>query len=74
MPLNKNLTIPNRSELTKKELKMMLDPLGCDAITDVDEIHHRHRRSTDDPYIKAMMDPGGKNNYRWAKIDDAERR
>jgi hypothetical protein len=74
MPLNKNLTIPNRSELTKKELKMMLDPLGCDAITDVDEIHHRHRRSTDDPYIKAMMDPGGKINYRWAKIDDAERR
>jgi len=74
MPLNRNLTIPNRDQLTKKELKMMLDPLGYDSIMDIDEIHHRHRRSTDDPYIKAMMDPGGKINYRFPKIDDAERR
>ena len=34
---------------------MTLDPLGYDPIKDVDEIHSRHRRKTDDPYIKATM-------------------
>ena len=32
---------------------MTLDPLGYDPIKDVDEIYSRHRRKTDDPYIKA---------------------
>ena len=34
---------------------MTLDPLGYDPIKDVDEIHSRHRRKTDDQYIKATM-------------------
>ena len=34
---------------------MTLDPLGYDPIKDVDEIYSRHRRKTDDPYIKATM-------------------
>jgi hypothetical protein len=42
MPLNKNLTIPNRDRLTKRELKMMLDPLGYDAIIDIEEVPMIH--------------------------------
>ena len=34
---------------------MTLNPLGYDPIRDVDEIYSRHRRKTDDPYIKATM-------------------
>ena len=34
---------------------MTLDPLGYDPIKDVDEIYSRHRRKTDDPYIKATI-------------------
>ena len=34
---------------------MTLNPLGYDPIKDVDEIYSRHRRKTDDPYIKATM-------------------
>ena len=34
---------------------MTLNPLGYDPIMDVDEIYSRHRRKTDDPYIKATM-------------------
>ena len=34
---------------------MTLNPLGYDAIKDIDELHNRHRRETDDPYIKATM-------------------
>ena len=51
--------------------KMMLDPLGYDAIKDIDEIHQRNRRKTDDPYIKATM----KNeDYKRWKDNPAERR
>ena len=32
---------------------MTMNPLGYDPIMDVDEIYSRHRRKTDDPYIKA---------------------
>jgi hypothetical protein len=50
---------------------MMLDPLGYDPLIDIDEIHHRNRRSTDDPYIKATM----KNtDYKKWKNNTAERR
>ena len=48
--------IPNLSEgLNEEELKMILDPLGYDAIKDIDEINLRHRRKTDDPYIQAAI-------------------
>jgi hypothetical protein len=50
---------------------MLLDPLGYDAIVDIDEIHSRNRRKTDDPYIKATS---AKINHRFPKIDDKERR
>ena len=51
--------------------KMMLDPLGYDPIKDIDEIHHRNRRKTDDPYIKATSE---KVAHHFPKIDNAERR
>ena len=50
---------------------MTLDPLGYDAIKDIDEIHQRNRRKSDDPYIKATM----KNeDYKRWKNNTAERR
>ena len=42
---------------------MTLDPLGYDPIKDVDEIYSRHRRKTDDPYIKATMKGGGTDEF-----------
>jgi len=57
--------------LDEEERKMILNPLGYDAIKDIDEIHSRHRRKTDDPYIKATSE---KITHRFPKIDDAERR
>ena len=57
--------------LSKEERKMMLDPLGYDAIKDIDEIHSRNRRKSDDPYLKATSE---KIAHHFPKIDDAERR
>jgi hypothetical protein len=57
--------------LPEEDRKMMLDPLGYDPIKDIDEIHHRNRRVTDDPYLKATSE---KIIHRFPKIDDAERR
>ena len=57
--------------LNEEDRKMILDPLGYDAIKDIDEIHSRNRRKTDDPYIKATSE---KIAHRFPKIDDAERR
>ena len=57
--------------LSEEEQKMMLDPLGYDAIKDIDEIHHRNRRKSDDPYIKATSE---KIAHHFPEIDDAERR
>jgi hypothetical protein len=57
--------------IQKENRKMMLDPLGYDPIKDIDEIHHRNRRKTDDPYIRATSE---KITHRFPKIDDAERR
>jgi hypothetical protein len=48
---------------------MMIDPLGYDAIKDIDEIHQRNRRKTDDPYIKATSE-----DYKRWKNNPAERR
>ena len=50
---------------------MILDPLGYDAIKDIDEITSRNRRKTDDPYIKLTMK--NKDYKRW-KSNTAERR
>ena len=67
--LEKNFPIPEG--LDEEDRKMMLDPLGYDAIKDIDEIHSRNRRKTDDPYIKATSE---KIAHRFPKIDDSERR
>jgi len=50
---------------------MILDPLGYDPIIDIDEIHSRNRRKTDDPYIRATMKNA--DHKRW-KDNPAERR
>ena len=57
--------------IQKENRKMTLDPLGYDAIVDIDEIQSRNRRKTDDPYIKATS---AKMKYRFPKIDNSERR
>ena len=57
--------------LNEEDRKMMLDPLGYDAIKDIDEIHQRNRRKSDDSYIKATSK---KMAHHFPKIDDAERR
>ena len=57
--------------LSEEDRKMTLDPLGYDSIIDIDEIHHRNRRKTDDPYIRATS---AKITHRFPKIDNAERR
>ena len=57
--------------IQKENQKMMLDPLGYDAIKDIDEIHQRNRRKTDDPYIKATMVNA---DYKRWKDNPAERR
>ena len=57
--------------LNEEDRKMMLDPLGYDAIKDIDEIYSRNRRKSDDPYIQATM----KNaDYKKWKNNTAERR
>ena len=57
--------------IQRENQRMILDPLGYDAIVDIDEIHSRNRRKTDDPYIRATS---AKMKHRFPKIDDAERR
>ena len=57
--------------LSEEDRKMLLDPLGYDPIKDIDEIHQRNRRKTDDPYIRATS---AKITHRFPKIDNAERR
>jgi len=57
--------------IQRENQRMILDPLGYDAIKDVDEIHQRNRRKSDDPYIKATSE---KIAHHFPKIDDAERR
>ena len=67
--LEKDFPIPEG--LNEEELKMTLDPLGYDAIKDIDEIHSRNRRKTDDPYIRATSKNA--DHKRW-KENTAERR
>jgi len=66
--LEKDFPIPEG--LNEEDRKMMLDPLGYDAIKDIDEIHQRNRRKTDDPYIQAKMN----EDYKRWKNNPAERR
>ena len=48
-----------------------LNPLGHRPIKDIDEIHNRNRRKTDDPFIKLSL----KNeDYKRLKNNSAERR
>ena len=58
-------------ELNEEVRKMILNPLGYDAIKDIDELHNRNRRDTDDPYIRATSE---KIAHFFPKIEDAERR
>ena len=57
--------------IQKENQKMILDPLGYDPIIDIDEIHSRNRRKTDDPYIRATMKNA--DHKKW-KNNPAERR
>ena len=57
--------------IQRENQRMILDPLGYDPIIDIDEVHHRNRRKTDDPYIRATSE---KITHRFPKIDNAERR
>ena len=57
--------------LNEEDRKMMLDPLGYDAIKDIDEIMSRNRRKTDDPYIRATIENA---DYKKWKNNTAERR
>ena len=64
--------IPSIPEgLNEEELKMLLDPLGYDAIKDIDEIHSRNRRMTDNPLINPTKE---KMAYHFPKIKDEDRR
>ena len=57
--------------IRRENQRMILDPLGYDPIKDIDELHSRNRRKTDDPYIRATM----KNaDYKRWKDNSAERR
>ena len=67
--LEREFSIPEG--LSEEDRKMMLDPLGYDAIKDIDEIFSRNRRKSDDPYIKATSE---KIAHHFPKIDNAERR
>ena len=57
--------------LNEEDRKMILDPLGYDAIKDIDEIHLRRRRKFDDPYLKATEE---NEDYKRWKNNTAERR
>ena len=66
-------SIPSMPEgLDEETRKMILNPLGYDAIKDIDEIHQRNRRKTDDPYIKATTIRN--EDYKKWKNNEAERR
>ena len=66
------MNIPPLSEgLSEEELKMILDPLGYDAIKDIDELNNRNRRKTDNPLINPTSE---KMAYHFPKIDSSERR
>ena len=57
--------------IQQENQRMILDPLGYDPIIDIDEMHQRNRRKTDDPYIRATSKSA--DHKRW-KENTAERR
>jgi|TARA_B100001079_G_scaffold16398_1_gene13080 hypothetical protein len=72
LEIDNKLEIPPIPEgLSEEERKMMLDPLGYDALRDIDEIHRRNRRKTDNPLINPTPE---KMDYHFPKIDDREKR
>ena len=72
-----NIFLPHVDDNTPREEEeeenrlMTLNPLGYKPIKDIDEIHQRNRRKTDDPYIRLTMK--NKDYKRW-KNNTAERR
>ena len=50
--------------IEEEKQKMTLDPLGYDPIKDIDEVHNRNRRKTDDPYLKAKLSQKQKDQFR----------
>ena len=62
---------PLAEELDEETRKMILNPLGYNSIKDIDEIHQRNRRKTDNPLINPTKE---KMEYHFPKIDDTERR
>ena len=70
-----NIFLPHVDDNTPREEEenrlMTLNPLGHNPIKDIDEIHQRNRRKTDDPYIRLTMK--NKDYKRW-KNNTAERR
>ena len=65
--------------IQRENQKMILDPLGYDAIKDIDEIHQRNRRKSDDPYLKATikgkrLEKEENEDYKRWKNNPAERR
>ena len=68
----KEIIIPPLPEgLDEETRKMILDPLGYDAIKDIDEIYRRNRRKTDNPLINPTPE---KMAYHFPKVNDKERR
>ena len=60
-----------KKHIQKENRLVTLNPLGHRPIKDIDEIHQRNRRKTDDPYIRLTMK--NKDYKRW-KNNTAERR
>ena len=65
-------------DIVKKHIQeenrlMTLNPLGHRPIKDIDEIHSRNRRKTDDPCIRAISTTRSEDYKRW-KNNPAERR
>ena len=63
--------------IEEEKQKMTLDPLGYDALKDIDEVHNRNRRKTDDPYIKITLSQKQKDQWRGyvsskLEVDDQE--
>ena len=63
--------------IEEEKQKMTLDPLGYDPIKDIDEVHNRNRRKTDDPYIKMTLSQKQKDQWRGyvsskLEVDDQE--
>jgi len=59
-----------KKHIQEENRLMTLNPLGHRPIKDIDEVHQRNRRKTDDPYIQATMI----DRSRWKKRKLLEKR